>query len=471
MPTKAHAALALLVLHAVVFSGLCVFGVDKPTELLALLLLAANGVIAALVSVGRKDGLLGIGSMFLIAAHATVGHRLAPDSLTSGALLMVNLIVLYVGVQLNRYMPSRHWYTFVGGYFVLYVLFIVSAKNAEPLFLLFVLGMAACSRSMRLLAGFWCVALSFTVGQPYAWEFSFISVVVVMALFGAQGQLRSTTALVFLGVGLALVFLVLLPIIIVLLSEDVHNLLRILDDPRVRDAIRVTFLTATATTIILTLFCVPLAYGISRLRFPGRTLLLALIDVPIVVPQSVAGVALVAVLGRQQVLGEVVYNLSGLRFDGTVLGICAAQLFVAMPFLVRPSVAAFDAVPESLELAAQSLGAAPSSAFFRVALPLASRGILLGAVLAWARAAGEFGALLFIAPTPETIPVLAWNRFNSVGMVESAPLVAAMLAFSMLMFFLLQLLAKVLPSVSGLEDSTAPLFATGRKETFRESAA
>ena len=444
--TRTAIVASLLAAHVAAMGLLGMLGVVRPFELFNLLLLAANVVIAVILLRGAGDLLLGAGSMFLIAAHAAIGNRLAPDALTSGALLMVNLIVFYVGVKLNRHMPARYWVAFAAGYFALFFLFIVGMKNAEALFLLFALGLAACSRSMRLLACFWCVTLSFTFCQPYAWESTFISLFIVAALFGARGLLRSRTALLFLGLGLALLFLVLLPVIIVLLGEDPHNLLRVLRDERVRSAIGVTLLTATASTLFLALFTVPLAYAMSRLRFPGRTLLLSLMDVPIVVPQSVAGIALVAVLGRQQFLGETFFNLFGLRFDGTLLGICAAQVFVAMPFLARPAIAAFDAVPEGLEMSARTLGAPSWSAFRRVALPLASRGIFLGAVLAWARAAGEFGALLFIAPTPESAPVAAWNRFNSVGVVETAPLVALLLLFSMAMFFLLQVATRALPS-------------------------
>jgi len=201
------------------------------------------------------------------------------------------------------------------------------------------------------------------------------------------------------------------------------------------------------------LFTVPLAYAVSRLRFRGRTLLLSLIDIPIVIPQSVAGIALLKVFSRQQFLGETLFAAFGLRFDGTMLGICLAQAFVAMPFLARSAIAAFDAVPPSLELSARTLGASPWSAIRRVALPLASRGLFLGAVLAWARAAGEFGAVIFIAPTPETAPVAAYNRFNAVGVAEAAPLVTALLVFSLAMFFLLQLVAHTLPTLHSAKEN------------------
>ena len=205
------------------------------------------------------------------------------------------------------------------------------------------------------------------------------------AVFKARGRVESITAAVFLLAGLTLVMLVLLPVLITVFGEDLHNVEAVLRDGRVRRAIWTTLKTATVSTALLALFVVPLAYAVSRLRFPGRTLLLSLIDVPIVVPQSVAGIALIKVFGHQQFIGNALDYYFGLRFDGTVLGICAAQVFVAMPFLAKASIAAFDAIPEHLETAARTLGASSWSAFRRVALPLASRGIFLGAVLAWAR--------------------------------------------------------------------------------------
>jgi len=452
--TRVAVVVCLLAVHVISYSVLSWLGVIGPLEFLNILLLAANFVIGAIL-LRRGDLLTGGAIMFLVAAHGAFGHRLAPDALTSGAILFVNILVVYVGIKINTHLATRYWYAFVGSYFLLFFIFIISMKNAEALFLLFLMGLAATARSFRLLAYFWALTLSFTFCQPYAWEATFISFVILTALFGARGSLRSTTALVFLGCGLALVLLVLLPVIIAMLGEDPRNILRVLRDARLRDAIGTTLITATLSTVFLALFTVPLAYAVSRLRFPGRTLLLSLIDVPIVIPQSVAGIALLGVFGKQQFLGETLFYAFGLRFEGAMLGICLAQVFVAMPFFAKSAIAAFDAVPPGLEMSARTLGASGWSAFRRVALPLASRGVFLGAVLAWARAAGEFGAVIFIAPTPETAPVAAFNRFNSVGVVESGPLVAALLLFSVVMFFLLQLVARSFPTAHGATGDAA----------------
>ncbi|MBN1257849.1 MAG: ABC transporter permease [Planctomycetes bacterium] len=418
-------------------------------EYFNILLLAANLVIGVILIFGRRNLLIGGGLMFLIAAHALLGQRLAPDSLTSGALLMVNILILYVGVQIYSNLPLTHFYLFVASYLALFGIFILLMENAEALFLLFLMGLAATARSPRLLAYFWTLTLSFTLCQPYPWEALFIFWFILTVLFDARGKQRSTLSLVFLGVGLTLVFLMLLPVLILLFGEDLHNIELILREARVQEAIIRTLWTATAATGVLALFCIPLGYAISRLRFRGRTLLLSLIDIPIVIPQSVAGIMLVRVFGRQQVLGDLFQQTFGIPIDGTVIGILLAQIFVAMPFFLKSALAAFDAVPEELEVAARTLGAPPRGEFSRVALPLAGRGLFLGAILAWARAAGEFGAVLFIAASPETAPIAVHNRFNAVGLFETTPLVALLLLFSLVMFFLLQFVARTLMSSQG----------------------
>ena len=448
MNTSWHRPLivVLLILHVVGHCALSALGLMRPFELFNLILLGANALIASILWRGKGDFYLGIGTMFLIGAHALMGQRMVPDSLTSGTLLMVNILVLYTGLQLFKHLPARYGMVFAASYFALYAIFILLLENAMPLFLLFVMGLCACARSFRMLAYFWALTLAFTFAQPYAWQSCFLMFLLLRAIFSARGELAGALALVFLALGLTWLLLVLVPVVIIMFGEDAHNIWPLLGDVRIRSAMETTALTATVSTAVLLFFGVPLAYALSRLQFKGKSLILAMIDVPIIVPQSVAGIVLLRAFGRQQPLGELLHSCTGLYADGTILGICIAQIFVAAPFLIKSALTAFENVSEGLEMTAGTLGASPWSAFWRVAMPLASRGIFIGMVLAWARAAGEFGALLLIAPTPETAPVAVWNRFNSVGLVESGPLVAMLLFFSLVLFFLLQFAGRLLPS-------------------------
>jgi molybdate/tungstate transport system permease protein len=426
--------------------GLCCCFWLRPFDLLNVLLCMGMAVVGARALLANADLFFSAGAMTLMAAHVLAEKQLAPDNLTSGAILLTGILVLYVGLKVQKHLSRWHFGAFVAGYFVLYLVFVVLLQNAEPLFILYLLGLAAAARSLRLTAYFWAIVVSFSFCQPYAWESLVASCFLLTALFGARGTARSATTLLFLGCGLVLVLSLLFPILTIILSEDVHSLEVLLRDPRIRAAIGTTLATATVSTLVLIVGVTPLAYALARLRFPGRELLLCLIDLPIVIPQSAAGIALVCLLGRKQFLGGLLADQFGVCFDGTVLGICLAQTFVAMPFFSKSALAAFQAVDEELEAVAGTLGAPPWSVFWRVALPLASRGVAIGAVLALARAAGEFGALLFLAPTPETAPIAVFNRFNSMGIAEVAPLVSLLLLLSLGMFLLLQLATRLLPS-------------------------
>jgi molybdate/tungstate transport system permease protein len=437
---------ALLAAHVAAHIVLSASGGTEPFGLLPLLLLAANAVVFLLLLTGRGEPLLGGAVMFLVAAHAFVGDLVAPDALTSGAILLVNVLVVYVGTKVARHLPFRFLAAFVASYFVLYATFVLLLDNAEALFLLFLLLLCAAARSFRLLAYFWALVLAFTFFQPFAFETLLVSWFALSAVFGARGAARAGLAKVFLGAGLALLTLVFFPVVVSVLGENLLNVGNVLKDARVRAALALTFETAAISTGVLLAVTVPLAYGISRLRFPGRTVLLSVIDLPVVIPQSVAGIALISVLGRNQYLGEFVHGLIGVPVDNTRLGIVVAQVLVSLPFLAKAAIAAFDAVPAELEAVARTLRTSAFGAFRRVTLPLASRGILLGAVLAFARAAGEFGAIVILAPTPVTAPVEAYTRFLSAGAAETAPLVVTLLLFSFVMFFLLQTAIRLLPA-------------------------
>jgi molybdate/tungstate transport system permease protein len=438
--------MALAVLHALLYAGFSVAGWIDPWGLLNLILLAAAG-LAVLLSRAKKSGLLfTCGLIVLIMGHTFVGQRVAPDALTSGAILMVSVLVLYVGIKINENLPARHWIVFVLSYLALYGIFILRLDNAEPLFVVFLIMMTACARSLRLMTYFWAATIGLTFCQPYAWAVILSAFFVIAAVHGARGGAAGALARVFLFAGLALVFLVLFPVTVVITEGDWHNMEKLLHDPRILAAIRMTAMTATVSTAILAVFVVPLAYALSRLRFRGRALLLSLTDLPIVIPQSAAGIAILRVFGQRQLLGGWFTDLFGVPVDGTAVGICLAQVFVALPFMLRSAVAAFDAVDPEMELTALTLGAGPWSMFRRIPLKLAARGIFLGAVLAWARAAGEFGAVVLVAPVPETAPVTAFNRYNSVGIEEVAPLISLLLLFSLAMFLLLQLVSRTLPT-------------------------
>ena len=427
-----------------------VLGANKwilPFEMFNLLLLTANFIICITVVRGLVPFTFSTGVMFIIMSHSLIGQRIAPDALTSGSILMIDILIIYVGIKIFDHLPKRYFFVFTVSYAVLFFIFVVQMKNAEAIFLLALMGLAASARSFKLLAYFWALVLSFTLFQPYGWQIALLSFFFLKIVFSINGQMKSATTIIFLVCGLLLVFFVLFPVLVIVLQEDPRNIVNIMQEKEVQQAVGLTLLTATLSSIILAVFCIPLAYVVSRVKFYGKPFLLSVLDIPVIIPQSAAGIALLQVFGKNQFIGESVFKLTGLQFDGTILGIILAQVFVSLPFLFKSALAAFDAVPVSLEQQARILGASSFGAFARVALPLSMRGIFMGTVLAWARAAGEFGAVFFIAPDPLTAPIAVYTRFSSLGLEQSAPLVTAILMFSVVLFFSLQLVGRTIPGM------------------------
>ena len=174
-------------------------------------------------------------------------------------------------------------------------------------------------------------------------------------------------------------------------------------------ALRLSVITATISVIIVVLIGVPLAWVLARPGLRGASLLHALITIPLVLPPVVGGVALFTVLGRSGLLGRPLYQLTGFAFPFTSYAVVLAQVFVALPFLVLSVEGALRAADRRYEEAASTLGARPVTVFRRITLPLIGPGIAAGAVLAWARALGEFGATITFAGnfpgTTRTMPL------------------------------------------------------------------
>jgi molybdate transport system permease protein len=194
-------------------------------------------------------------------------------------------------------------------------------------------------------------------------------------------------------------------------------------------ALRVSLVTTTASLALTLALGTPLAYALARGRFPGRTLVDAVVDLPIVVPPAVAGLALLFVFGTFGLFGPALGALH-LRIAFTTLAVVLAQLFVGAPFYVRAARAGFAAVDPALEEASATLGMGPLRTFARVTVPLALPALAGGAVLAWARALGEFGATIMFAGNlqgvTQTLPLAVYLGLES-GELDLAAALAAVL--------------------------------------------
>jgi molybdate/tungstate transport system permease protein len=200
-------------------------------------------------------------------------------------------------------------------------------------------------------------------------------------------------------------------------------------DRELRESLLLTASTATIATILGIAGGTPIAYFLARRGFPGKPIVAALMDLPLAIPHSVAGIALLLVLGRGSALGSVLYA-AGLRVAGSATGIVCAMLFVSAPLYVSAAREAFARVDARFESVARTLGDDAWRAFRRVTLPLSARGLLAAAVVMWARAISEFGAVVILTYNPKVASVLSYDRFTSYGLGETLPVAAVLVLFA-----------------------------------------
>lgn len=200
-----------------------------------------------------------------------------------------------------------------------------------------------------------------------------------------------------------------IPLLGLLIRAPWPQAVAVLTSEATRSALVLSLVTATGSALLAVLFGVPLAWVLSRPGLPGAGWLRALVTVPLVLPPVVGGVALFTVFGRSGLVGRPLYQLTGFALPFTPYAVVLAQTFVALPFLVLSVEGALRAADARYEEAAATLGARPVTVFWRVTVPLVGPGIAAGAVLAWARALGEFGATITFAGnfpgTTRTMPL------------------------------------------------------------------
>ncbi len=241
------------------------------------------------------------------------------------------------------------------------------------------------------------------------------------------------------GLGACLVLFVIGPLLRLLLESSPRTLAEAIRDPELRASIALTVLTATAATLLGALLGIPLAYLLARRSFPGRRIVQGIIDLPVVIPHPVAGIALLLFLGRRSTVGGILSHI-GLEFVSHVPGIVAAMLFVSVPILVSGAREAFRGVDPQLERVARTLGDTAWGAFRRVTLPLAGRGILAGSILAWARSVSEFGSIVILTYNPKVASIFIFDRFTAFGLPAAVPAAVILLVVALAVFLLVRVL-------------------------------
>jgi molybdate/tungstate transport system permease protein len=255
-------------------------------------------------------------------------------------------------------------------------------------------------------------------------------------------QRRDTALVVFSVIGCLLVFFVILPIVDLLFTTPMSGVVKMARDPSVDAALWMTLSTAGLATAIALCFGVPLGYVLAREQFPGKAIVEGIVDMPVVIPHTIAGIALLFIFGRAGVLGAPIDRSLHVLIADTYWGIVIAMLFVSVPFVVNLSRDGFMGVDPRMENVARSLGATRMGAFFRVTLPLAWRALLSGAIMTWARAISEFGSVAVIAYYPKTINTLLFEWYNFFGYTYTKPLAALLLMVALAIFVLLRFFAR-----------------------------
>lgn len=236
--------------------------------------------------------------------------------------------------------------------------------------------------------------------------------------------------------GVLLVFLV-VPLVALVATIGGADLLAGLRHPLVWPALRLSLLTTAVTLGIVGVLGTPLAWALTRWQGPVARAVETAVQLPIVVPPAVAGVALLMAFGRKGLLAGLLYP-EGTSVSLTTVAVVMAEVFVAAPFYVQAATAAFRRVDGRLLVVARSFGASPLRVFLRVGLPLAAPGLLAGAAMSWARALGEFGATLMFAGNLEgrtqTLPLAIYTALESdLRAAQALSILLVAVAFTLLL--------------------------------------
>lgn len=238
------------------------------------------------------------------------------------------------------------------------------------------------------------------------------------------------------AVGAVLLGFLALPLIALFVTLSLAEFHAGLTNPLVTPALELSLVTTTATVAIVTLFGTPLAWKLANAQGRTARVIEVFFQLPVVVPPSVAGVALLLAFGRRGLFSGWLYpNETTVSF--TTVAVVMAEVFVSAPFYLQPAVSAFRRLDPGVILVARSLGALPSRVFFSIAVPLAAPGLIAGAAMAWARALGEFGATLMFAGNLEgrtqTLPLAIYTALElDLRAAQSLSVVLVAVAFTLL---------------------------------------
>ena len=255
-----------------------------------------------------------------------------------------------------------------------------------------------------------------------------------------KNKLRNFDIILLILGGLILLFII-SPLLSMFLATTPLQLFETSKDPEVASSIWLTLKVSFLSTLFFAIGAVPLSYFLARTNFRFKKIINGIVDLPIVIPHSAAGIAILGFISRDSVLGKAASSV-GLNFVGHPVGIALAMAFVSIPFLINAARDGFENVPVRLEKTALNLGASPVRVFFTISLPLAWKNILSGLIMMFARGLSEFGAVIIVAYHPMITPVLIFERFGAFGLKYARPVSVVFIIVCLVFFILLRTLAK-----------------------------
>jgi len=229
------------------------------------------------------------------------------------------------------------------------------------------------------------------------------------------------------------------PILELVATAGGDGVRKLATDEELRASLGLTAIAATIATVAGVVAATPLAYLLARYNFRGRAILAAIIDLPLLIPHPVAGIALLLVLGRESAVGGTLLDM-GIRIVSAPAGIVCAMLFVSAPLYISGAREAFARVDPRYEAVARTLGDPAWRVFRRITLPLSRRGLVAASVVMWARAVSEFGSIVILTYNPKVASVLSYDRFTTFGLPEALPVAAVLVLLALIPLTLLRAL-------------------------------
>ncbi len=241
-------------------------------------------------------------------------------------------------------------------------------------------------------------------------------------------------------IGVFLLLFIVLPIVKIIGNGGFGFLIQGFKDRELLHSIYLTIYASLFSTLLGLIFGIPAAYILAKYDFPLKTIVEAIIDIPVVIPHTAAGIALLTVLGKHFFIGKL-FDSIGIRFINETAGIIIGMTYVSIPFLINQAKEGFKNLNPEIENVARTLGASKYNVFTKILIPSIKNNITAGSIMMWARGISEFGAIVIIAYNPKIISTLIYERFETSGLRASSPAVAFLLVIIILIFILLRVIS------------------------------